>query len=131
MKLTMQGRHLFEYAVMRVVPHVEREEFVNVGVILYCHDLKFLDTRMTLNASRIRAFCEEIDLDEVQAHMTSFHQICTGGKEAGRIGALPMRERFRWLTASRSTILQTSPVHPGMLENPGEMLDRLFEQLVK
>ena len=122
---------MFEYAVIRVVPHVEREEFVNTGVILYCHDLKFLDTRMTLNASRIRAFCEEIDLDELQAHMKSFEQICAGGKDAGRIGTLPMHERFRWLTASRSTILQTSPVHPGMLGDPREMLDRLFSQLVR
>jgi hypothetical protein len=126
----MQGNHLFEYAVIRVVPHVEREEFINVGVILYCSDKKFLSTRFDLNEVRLKALCEEIEAADLKEYINSFNLICTGGPNAGPIGKLPAAERFRWLTASRSTILQTSPVHPGLCTDPAETLDRLFGQLV-
>ncbi|MBX2900443.1 MAG: DUF3037 domain-containing protein [Cyclobacteriaceae bacterium] len=122
--------HVFEYAIIRVVPKVEREEFVNVGVILYCGPLKFLKTKIEVNASRITAFCKEIELQEVTGYIRTFEQISAGGKESGPIGELPMAERFRWLTATRSTILQTSKVHPGITDNPQEVLDRLFKQHV-
>ncbi|MBT1698733.1 DUF3037 domain-containing protein [Fulvivirgaceae bacterium PWU4] len=127
----MQGNHLFEYAVIRVVPHVEREEFLNVGIVLYCKPQNFLKTRFALDEKRLLALCEKLDLQELRQHITSFERICAGGKDAGPIGKLSMPERFRWLTATRSTMLQTSKVHPGLCTDAEEMLGRLFEQLVQ
>lgn len=119
--------NVFEYAIIRVVPKVEREEFVNVGVILYCGPLKFLRTKIIINESRIQAFCKEIELTEVREYIQSFERISAGGKGSGPIGELSLAERFRWLTATRSTVVQTSKVHPGITENPQEVLERLFE----
>lgn len=127
----MQEPHLFEYAVIRVVPHVEREEFVNVGVILYCASEKFLKCVTQVDEQRIRNLCDKVDLDELRSHINSFERICAGGTDSGPIGKLTMPERFRWLTSARSTILQTSNVHPGLCMDAGEMLDRLFKQLVE
>ncbi|WPP49274.1 DUF3037 domain-containing protein [Catalinimonas niigatensis] len=126
----MQGKHLFEYAVIRVMPRVEREEFINVGVILYCAKQNFLQTAYTLNKDRLLAFSAAIDIQELEERMQLFQQICKGGKEGGSIGQLPMASRFRWLTSSCSTIVQTSPVHPGLCDDSRETLDRLLEQLV-
>ncbi|HVW97938.1 MAG TPA: DUF3037 domain-containing protein [Mucilaginibacter sp.] len=126
----MQQKHLFEYAVIRVVPRVEREEFLNIGVILYCAKLKFLQVRYELNGSRLAAVYPGIDIPELREHLCSFYNICEGGKTSGPIGKLDIASRFRWLTATRSTVLQTSKVHPGMTANPKQTLDRLFEQLV-
>ena len=126
----MQESHLFEYAVIRVVPHVEREEFINVGVILICPQKKFLQTRFAVNQNRLRALCDEVDMEELDRHIESFNRICKGEGDSGPIGKLPQKERFRWLTASRSTILQTSPVHPGLCHDPQEMIDKLFAKLV-
>jgi hypothetical protein len=109
---------------------VEREEFLNVGVILYCKDLKFLDTRYTLHKDRIHALCAEVDCNEVEEHLRSFEKIAKGRKDGGPIAALDMPSRFRWLTATRSTIIQTSKVHPGFCENPQETLERLHSRLV-
>jgi hypothetical protein len=125
----MQENHLFEYAVIRVVPHVEREEFINVGVVLFCAKKKFLQTFFKLDEDRIKIFCHELDINELREHITSFDRICQG-MNAGPIGRLPMAERFRWLTATRSTILQTSKVHPGLCVDPLHTLTRLHEQLV-
>lgn len=122
--------NVFEYAIIRVVPKVEREEFVNVGVILYCGPLKFLKTKINVNKTRIHAFCQDIELSEVHQYMQAFEQVSAGTKGSGPIGELPMAERFRWLTATRSSIIQTSKVHPGITDDPQEMLDRLFEQHV-
>lgn len=127
----MQEHHLFEYAVVRVVPRVEREEFINVGVILLCAKQKFLSCLLTLNEERLKSLCTSVDIEEVNIHMHSFDRICNGGKEGGPIGMLPLAERFRWLTASRSTIVQCSQVHPGLCNDPEVTLKRLFEQLVK
>ena len=126
----MQENHVFEYAIIRVVPKVEREEFINVGVILYCGPLKFLNTKIAVNEERIRAFCKDVECDELEEYIRSFERISKGGKGSGPIGELPPAERFRWLTATRSTIVQTSKVHPGLTNNPQEVLDRLFEQNV-
>lgn len=126
----MHGSHLFEYAIIRVVPHVEREEFINVGVILICPGKKFLKTRFAVNQNRLRALCDEVDMEELDRHIQAFDRISNGGPDSGPIGKLPLKERFRWLTASRSTILQTSPVHPGLCPDPQEMLDKLFRKLV-
>src|SRR5665213_1881807 len=109
----MQENQLFEYAVVRIVPRVEREEFLNVGVILYCAKQKFLRAEFKLNEERIRNFCAEINIEEVTEHLTTFEKICDGKEDSGPIGKLLLAERFRWLTATRSTILQTSKVHPG------------------
>jgi len=126
----MQGNHLFEYAVIRMVPHVEREEFLNIGIVLYCASQKFLQAKFELDKERLKVLCEKLDFEELKEHITSFQRICAGGKDAGPIGILSMPERFRWLTATRSTILQTSKVHPGLCDDAGEMLERLFGQLV-
>jgi len=126
----MQENYLFEYAVIRVVPHVEREEFLNVGIILFCAKQKFLKTKFEIKEERLRVLCEKMDFTEVNGYVTSFERICAGGDDAGPIGKLAMAERFRWLTATRSTVVQTSKVHPGLCVDAGEMLDKLFSELV-
>ena len=126
----MPENHVFEYAIIRVVPKVEREEFINVGVILYCGPLKFLDTRIAINKDRIQAFCKQVECEELEEYIHSFERISKGGKGSGPIGELSAAERFRWLTATRSTIVQTSKVHPGITSDPKEVLERLFEQNV-
>jgi hypothetical protein len=125
-----QENLLFEYAVIRVVPHVEREEFINVGVILFCTRQKFLKTRILLKEAKVKALCEKVDIEDLNLHIASFERICKGGTDSGPIGKLSLAERFRWLTATRSTVLQTSRVHPGLCADPDEMLERLFNQLV-
>jgi hypothetical protein len=127
----MPERHLFEYAVLRIVPHVEREEFLNAGIILYCGGQKFLKALYELDEVRLAVLCDKLDFAEVREHIQSFDKICRGGKDAGPIGKLSIAERFRWLTAERSTMLQTSKVHPGLCLDANEMLERLFTQLVK
>lgn len=125
------AKHLFEYAVLRVVPRVEREEFLNVGVVLYCRDQGFLQCRFALNEGRLRAFAgPDFDLEELSARLYAFAQVCAGRREGGPIGQLGPAERFRWLTAARSTVLQTSAVHPGLCEDAAATLSRLFAQLV-
>jgi hypothetical protein len=126
----MPGKYLFEYAIIRIVPRVEREEFVNTGVILYCKDLKFLQCLYTLNKEKVSALCGEVDCEEVVEHLQSFERICNGEKDGGPIAALDLPSRFRWLTATRSTVVQSSKVHPGFSANPRETLQKLFEQLV-
>ncbi|RTQ46863.1 DUF3037 domain-containing protein [Hymenobacter gummosus] len=128
----MPDKHLFEYAVLRVVPRVEREEFLNVGVVLYCRDQGFLQCRYLLPEARLRAFAgDKLDLGELQARLHAFDKICRGRKEGGPIGQLGLAERFRWLTATRSTIVQTSAVHPGLCHDAAETLNRLHAQLVE
>ena len=127
----MPEKHLFEYAVIRVVPRVEREEFLNVGVILYCSAQGFLQTVCELNEERLRAFSDELDLAELQERLRAFERICAGRSAGGVIGQLPIAARFRWLTATRSTVVQTSPVHPGLCADAAETLTRLFAQLVQ
>jgi Protein of unknown function (DUF3037) len=123
--------HLFEYAVLRVVPRVEREEFLNVGVILYCSAEGFLQTRCHLPEARLRAFAGPgLDLEDLRARLRAFERVCQGRREGGPIGQLAVASRFRWLTAMRSTIVQTSPVHPGLCQDAATMLNRLYEQLV-
>ena len=127
----MPDKHLFEYAVLRVVPRVEREEFLNVGVIVYCRSLGFLQTRYELPEARLHAFARDLDLEELNARLHAFERICQGRTTGGTIGQFPIAERFRWLTATRSTIVQTSPVHPGLCTDAAETLTRLFAQLVQ
>ena len=126
----MPDKHLFEYAVIRVVPRVEREEFLNVGIILYCKTKKFLQCVYRLDKEKLQVLCSSLDCDEVEGHLFSFEKICNGSPDAGPIGQLDMASRFRWLAATRSTIVQTSKVHPGFCTEPRATMQRLFEQLV-
>lgn len=123
-------QHLFEYAVVRIVPKVQREEFVNTGIILYCKKEKYLKTKFTLNAERIVCFCDQIDMAEVQDHLSSFEKIALGEPDGGPIARLDIASRFRWLTAVRSTIIQSSKVHVGFSKDLDETLERLHHQLV-
>lgn len=130
MKRNMRGKYLFEYAVVRVVPKVEREEFLNAGVILFCKDLKYLRCRHSLNRQRLQIFCGDLDCREVEDHLLAFERICHGEPNGGPIALLDLPSRFRWLTATRSTVVQTSKVHPGFCDDADETLKKLFEQLV-
>ena|ERR1035437_7387150 len=126
----MQEKHLFEYAVIRVVPKVEREEFLNVGVVVYCAEKKYLQAAFELDEKRLLAFCGNCDILEIGEYLRSFERICRGGPDAGPMGKLPVAERFRWLTATRSTVLQTSKVHSGLSSDVPKILSRLYSQLV-
>lgn len=123
-------KDLFEYAVIRVVPRVEREEFMNVGVVLYCAKQRFLQVLFRLDEDRLQAFSPDLDINEVNAYLCAFQHICNGSISGGRIARLPIAERFRWLTATRSTVVQTSRVHPGFCHDPAEALQRLYMQMV-
>jgi hypothetical protein len=127
----VQEKHLYEYAVIRVLPRVDREEFINVGVILYCAPKNFLRAECAIDEGRLKTFAGNADFGELNEHLKSLCRICKGGEEAGPIGKLSMGERFRWLTAPRSTIVQTSPVHTGLTADPERTLDDLLSKLVK
>lgn len=126
----MPGKQLFEYAVIRVVPRVDRGEFINVGVIVYCRDLKFLQIKYELNPARLLSFAPFIELAELEQRLQAFDRVCCGKPDGGPIGELPLASRFRWLTAARSTIIQTSPVHPGLTDDPTLALEKLYDQLI-
>lgn len=126
----MQENFSFEYAIIRVVPRVERDEFINVGVVLYCQKKKFLAMKYILDAERLRAFPQAPGQDELEPYLEAFRHICEGRKEAGTIAQLDTGSRFRWLTAQRSTIVQTSRVHPGLTPDPARTLEDLFAKMV-
>ncbi|QEC53019.1 DUF3037 family protein [Anseongella ginsenosidimutans] len=127
----MQENHLFEYAVIRVVPRVEREEFLNTGIILYCKDKKFLEATIELNRERLNAIGGYAAVQELEDHLLGFQKICRGEVSAGPIAKLDAASRFRWLTAARSTVVQTSKVHAGFSKDPLETLKRLHRELVQ
>jgi hypothetical protein len=124
------GKHLFEYAILRIVPRVEREEFINAGVILYCKSQKFLQMKHRVDEQKLLVLFPEIDLVCVEHYIKGFHKICNADKTAGAIAQLDKPERFRWLTATRSTIIQCSKVHPGICDDAGEMLEKIFAEQV-
>ncbi|WP_316803235.1 DUF3037 domain-containing protein [Pedobacter nototheniae] len=126
----MQEKFLFEYAVIRVMPRVEREEFLNVGIILFCAKQKFLNSIFYLDEKRIAAFSPETDIFELKENLEAFKRISTGEAGSGPIGQYDMPSRFRWLTATRSTVVQCSKVHPGFCTDAAETLKKLHEQLV-
>lgn len=126
----MQGKHLFEYAVIRVLPKVEREEFVNVGIILFSKRAKYIRMMYQLNEPRLSLFSTELDIELLEETLKSFEKICMGNKNCGVIAQLDIPERFRWLTAMRSSCIQTSRPHPGFSENLDLTVERLFEELV-
>ena len=123
--------HAYDYALIRVVPRVERGEFVNVGVVLSCKSGGGLEARIEVDEMRLRALDPAIDIDTVRGHLGAFAAICAGGVEAGPIGRLPPRERFRWLTAPRSTMIQTSPTHTGRCADPVAAIERLLDTMVR
>lgn len=127
----MQEKHIFEYASIRVVPRVERGEFINVGVIVFCKSLGYLDMRFLVDETRLRALHEGIDVEDIRCHLDAFQKICKGDPSGGPIAQLDQPSRFRWLTAKRSTILQSSEVHPGLCTSPGDVLEKLFNELVE
>lgn len=127
----MRTNHAFDYAVVRVVPRVDRGEFVNVGVILFCSSVGFLDARVELDRARLTALAPAIDVALVESYLEAIPKICAGGGETGSIGELPQRARFHWLVAPRSTIIQTSPVHSGVHHDFDAALNGLFEKLVR
>jgi len=129
-KPTMQEKHLYEYAILRLVPKVERGEYVNVGVVLYCKSLKTLNFQYKINKDRMLALFPEIDLSEVENHLLSFEKICKSTKDSGLIGQQDQASRFRWLTAKRSTIIQSSKTHPGLCVEPQSAIDKIFKEMV-
>ena len=120
----------FDYAIVRVVPRVDRGEFINAGVILFCSTKAYLDARIELHRERLQAIAPAIDLSLVESHLAVIPKVCRGGDEAGAIGQLPQRARFHWLVAPRSTIIQTSPVHTGRCSDPAAALRHLVAAMV-
>lgn len=127
----MHAQCSYDYAVIRVVPRVERQEFVNAGVILWCQEQDFLEARIELDDARVRVLDAAADLDAVRRHLASISIICAGGADSGPIGKLPKRERFDWLVAPRSTIIQTSAVHTGRCSDVGSTMEKLLETMVR
>jgi hypothetical protein len=127
----MQGMHLYEYAILRVVPRVEREEFINIGIVLFCKSKFFLKVRYVLDAPRLQALFPDLDLEQLDEYCKSFASVCAGSKTGGVLESMPDASRFRWLTAKRSTILQVSSVHPGFCQDPEVTLEDLLERLVR
>jgi hypothetical protein len=126
----MQDRCTFEYAIIRVVPKVEREEFFNVGVILFSKQKKFLKVLYQINQKLLEAFTNEIELEHLLEYLKAWELICKGAPSGGVIGKLELSDRFRWLTATRSTIIQSSETHPGLCEDPERELQDIFKKMV-
>lgn len=126
----MQDKVTYEYAVIRLVPKVEREEFLNIGVILFSKRKKYLGMRYKIDENRIKSFSESTDIELIKKYIHAWELICQGEPHGGAIGKFEVSSRFRWLTASRSTIIQSSKTHPGLCQNPEEVLDELFERYV-
>lgn len=126
----MQEKCLYEYAVIRVVPLVEREEFINVGIVLFSKRKKFITVRIALNEDKLRMLCRDVDIEQVKQNLQSFEKIALGKKDGGPIAAMDIAERFRWLTAVRSSVIQTSRPHPGLCNDLEATVTRLFEELV-
>ena len=127
----MRDHSSYDYAIVRVVPRVEREEFVNVGVIVSCPARDFLQARIELDEQRLKALDPAIDIEAIRTHLASIPAICAGGSEGGPIGRLSRRERFDWLVAPRSTTIQTSKVHTGRCSDPGTLLEHLLKTMVR
>lgn len=127
----MHAGDSYDYAVVRVVPRVDRGEFINVGVILSCESRQFLQARIEVDEQRLLALDPSIDLDAVRRHLQAIVQICAGSPSAGPVARLPRRDRFHWLTATRSSIIQTSPVHVGRCTDPAASIERLLERMVR
>jgi len=126
----MQEQHVYEYSVIRVLPRVEREEFINVGVIVFCKRLKYIGMRFHIDLAKMALFSTEWDVEQIHLNLSAFEQICNGSSSESPIAKEEIAERFRWLTAVRSSCIQTSRPHPGLTSNPVATLEILFEDLV-
>ncbi|TVZ51517.1 DUF3037 domain-containing protein [Dokdonia sp. Hel_I_53] len=126
----MQDKYTFEYATIRIVPRVEREEFFNVGVIVFSKKKKYLGIKVHICPDKLAAFNADLDLAQYQAYLNAWELVCEGTAAAGRIGAMELSDRFRWLTACRSTVIQSSKTHPGLCEDPEQMLAEIFAKNV-
>lgn len=126
----MQVKHPFEYAIIRIVPKVEREEFFNVGVILYSKRNKFLGIKYAIDPNKLKAFSSEVELELLNDYLHAWKLICDGDKAGGRIGELDLTDRFHWLTACRSTIIQNSATHTGITSDPSKTLEDIFDKYV-
>lgn len=127
----MPTPHTYDYAVIRVVPRVEREEFINVGVIVSCPTARHLEARIELDEARLRAFAPRLDIDALRPYLDAIVAICQGDANAGPIAALPPRARFHWLTAKRSSIVQVSPAHVGRTTQPERVVEHLMQRMVR
>ena len=126
----MQEKHLYEYAVIRVVPRVEREEFLNVGIVLFCKKAKFIKMIYTVNEAKLALFSPDFECEQLQCNLDSFQKIAHGAKDGGPIAQFDIPSRFRWLTALRSSVIQTSRPHPGLCDDLEHTINRLFEEMV-
>ncbi|RED43906.1 hypothetical protein DFQ10_10495 [Winogradskyella eximia] len=126
----MQNSQTFEYAIIRVVPRVEREEFFNVGVILFSKRNKFLGIKYDINKDKLKAFSTDVELEMLEDYLNAWKLICDGDPHGGKIGTFELSDRFRWLTACRSTIIQSSKTHPGLSNDPQKTLDEIFVNYV-
>ncbi|MFL5751780.1 MAG: DUF3037 domain-containing protein [Bacteroidia bacterium] len=126
----MPDKHLYEYAVIRIVPLVEREEFLNSGIILFCKKAGYINVLFHLNAEKLRCFCKEIDVEQVRTNLEAFRKIALAEPGSGPVAAFDLPSRFRWLTAVKSAVIQTSRPHPGLCTDLDETTRRLFEELV-
>jgi len=126
----MQDRYTFEYAIIRIVPKVEREEFFNVGVILFSKRKKYLDIKFHINPEKLKAFSCEIELETLNNYLNAWKLICDGNPSGGVIGQMELSDRFRWLSACRSTIIQSSKTHPGLSHDPKKTLEDIFEKCI-
>ena len=126
----MQNRVTYEYAVIRLVPKVEREEFMNIGVILFSKRKKYLGIKYKIDRSRINAFSDDVDTNMIHKYLEAWELICEGDPKGGFIGTLELSLRFRWLVAARSTIIQSSKTHPGICHDPQKVLEDIFNRYV-
>lgn len=126
----MQDKVIYEYAVIRLVPRVEREEFLNIGVILFSKRKKFLDMKYHVDKERLKVFAPELDIELINQYLAGWEAVCRGAPEGGSIGRQELPFRFRWLVAPRSTIIQSSATHPGRCTDPAQELEALFRRYV-
>lgn len=126
----MPGKHLYEYAVIRLVPRVEREEFLNVGIILFSKDAKYLHCKYQINTNKLKLYSCELEEADFEQNLSAFEKICAGSKDGGPVAQWEIPDRFRWLTAQRSSSIQTSRPHNGFSDNLDKTLERLFVELV-
>jgi len=126
----MQNKVPYEFAIIRLLPKVEREEFINIGAILFCKKKAFLAMRYNLDSMRIKSFSESVEIEMIEEYLKAWQLVCEGKQAGGIIGELDLASRFRWLTNSRSTIIQNSKTHPGICYEPEKELEQIFEKFV-
>ncbi|GAK93480.1 hypothetical protein JCM19298_2199 [Nonlabens ulvanivorans] len=126
----MQDRFTFEYAIIRIVPKVEREEFFNAGVIMFCKRKKYIGIKYNVNPNKLKALDPDADIADFEEYLNAWKLVCDGTPSGGKIGAMELSDRFRWLSACRSTIIQSSKTHSGLTDDPQKTLEELFENYV-